>query len=370
MQSISSMRSNKGPNRPRRLVLQWHITERCNRRCSHCYQEGYSGEELPYRGLLNVLDQFKDLLERWRLSWAPLPVTGYINVSGGEPFIRRDFLDLLETFSANKEQFTFGILTNGNFIDAEAARRLRALGASYVQVSIEGTRERNDEIRGTGATDETISALKHLVRERLHTAISFTAQRSNFREFLDVARLGRELGVNRVWSDRLIPWGSGSDLREEVLSSEETREFFEVMHAAHGEAARSFCRTEITMTRALQFLVGGGRPYHCGAGDTLITIQPNGDLYPCRRMPIRVGNVMETSLVELYYESPLFRDLRDKDRISDGCEECSFAGKCRGGLKCLSHALTGDPFKADPGCWRAGNKPSETGAQEAYIANS
>ena len=107
------------------------------------------------------------------------------------------------------------------------------------------------------------------------------------------------------------------------------------------------------MHRALQFLVGGGRPYHCLAGDRLVTVLPNGDLYPCRRMPICVGNVMETPLIDLYYESSLFKALRNKDRISAGCETCPFWKECRGGLRCLSYAVTGDPFNADPGCWRA-----------------
>jgi radical SAM protein with 4Fe4S-binding SPASM domain len=107
------------------------------------------------------------------------------------------------------------------------------------------------------------------------------------------------------------------------------------------------------MHRGLQFLVGGGRPYHCNAGDSLITVQHNGDVYPCRRMPIRVGNLKETRLAELYYSSDLLCALRDQQRVSRGCEACCFAPLCRGGLKCLSYATTNDSFTADPGCWLA-----------------
>ena len=114
-----------------------------------------------------------------------------------------------------------------------------------------------------------------------------------------------------------------------------------------------FCRTEVSMHRALQFLEGGYRPYHCTAGDTLVTVEPNGDLYPCRRMPIQVGNMMETPLLKLYYGSDLFRSLRDRNRISDNCQSCFYSKLCRGGLKCLSYAVTGDPFRSDPGCWCA-----------------
>lgn len=353
MQSGTPTKDLTGPQKPRHLVLQWHITERCNWRCTHCYQEDYSEQELRFRELSEVVEQFKALLDQLSREPPPFRVTASIHVSGGEPFIRKDFLDLLEVFSANKEHFSFAILTNGSLIDAAMARRLRELGPAYVQVSLEGTKETNDQIRGPGAFDKTVSALEHLVRERIRSVISFTAHRGNYIEFPEVARLGRQLGVSRVWADRLIPWGSGSTLGEELFSPQETREFFKIMYSAHNEAARNFCRTEVYMHRALQFLIGGGEPYRCAGGNTLVTVQPNGDLYPCRRMPIRVGNVMETPLADLYYNSELFQTLRDPDRISVGCEECTFARKCRGGLKCLSYAVTGDPFNADPGCWRA-----------------
>ncbi len=342
---------------PPGLLLQWHLTERCNLRCSHCYQETNLGEELGFQDLLRILEQYKDLLVQWRGNGSQIPVRGHITVTGGEPFIRRDFLDLLEIFSDNREHFSFAILTNGSFIDAAMARRLHKLNPTFVQVSIEGAQVTHDIIRGPGNFERTISALKYLVQERIDTFISFTAHRANFREFPEVARFGRRLKVSRVWADRLIPRGSGSALREQVLTPDETHEFFEIMNRARNEAASCwFGRTEIAMHRALQFLMAGGMPYHCSAGDTLITVQPNGDLYPCRRMPIRVGNLMETSLLELYYQSKLFCALRNRHRISDGCQDCFYAKLCRGGLKCLSYAETGDPFKADPGCWYASSE--------------
>jgi radical SAM protein with 4Fe4S-binding SPASM domain len=335
------------------LVLQWHITERCNLRCAHCYQESYTGKELSFQELLIVIEQFKDLLDKVS-SGSRIPVRGHITVTGGEPFIRKDFLDLLEVFHANRDRFSFAILTNGSFIDVHIAHQLRRLNPSFIQVSLEGTKLTNDKIRGPGAYESTISALTDLVRERINTMLSFTAHRHNFREFEDVARLGCELGVSRVWSDRFIPCGSAHAMNETELSTDETREFFEVMYRAKNKAMLRFSRTEISMHRALQFLIAGGQPYRCTAGDTLITIHSNGDLYPCRRMPERVGNVLETPLSELYFRSDFFSALRDRNRMSEGCEECDFFSKCRGGLKCLSYARTGDPFKADPGCWRSG----------------
>ncbi len=340
--------------RRRRFVLQWHVTERCNLRCRHCYQEGYDSPELSLDGLLSIVEQFKELLARLRQETAPRPLRGHINVTGGEPFVRDDFFELLQAFADSRGDFSFAILSNGTLIDAGVARRLRALKPEFVQVSIEGSPETNDEVRGQDSFERTCRGLDNLAKEKVPTTISFTAHAGNYREFLDVARLGRRLGVRRVWADRLIPWGTGSGPDCRSLSADEARRFFEEMRAARSEVTGTFCRTEIQMGRALQFLVGGGTPYRCLAGEDLLTVQPNGDLYPCRRMPIEVGNVMESSLVELYYTSELFQKLR-RHRVSSGCEDCHFRERCRGGLRCLSYALTGDPFTADPGCWLVSN---------------
>ena len=339
--------------RPCHLLLQWHITERCNLRCAHCYQESYASAELPIQGLLEILEQFKRFLQTPCAAGRP-PMRGHITVTGGEPFVRRDFPDLLEILASYRKLFSFAILTNGTLINAEKAHWLQHLGVRFVQVSLEGSQATHDRIRGRGNFERTVEAIRHLVKARVCTLISFTAHRGNYREFEEVARLGRRLHVARVWADRLIPCGSGTDLVDLLLTPEETRELFETMKGVRDNAKRFwlFNCTEIGMRRALQFLVGGGRPYSCTAGDTLVTVMPNGDLYPCRRMPIRVGNLLETPLSELY-DCDLFQDLRDPDRVSADCQSCAYARLCRGGLKCLSYAVTGDPFQTDPGCWIA-----------------
>ena len=86
------------PLRPLFLVLQWHVTERCNRRCTHCYQDAPSAEELKFNDLLKILEQFTDLLDQFNAETKLPPVKGQINITGGEPFIREDFLNLLEIF--------------------------------------------------------------------------------------------------------------------------------------------------------------------------------------------------------------------------------------------------------------------------------
>ncbi|MDH4319534.1 MAG: SPASM domain-containing protein, partial [Desulfobulbaceae bacterium] len=143
----------------------------------------------------------------------------------------------------------------------------------------------------------------------------------------------------------------------ESLSPEQCLEFFSLMGSARRETNLWGLRDSmVSMNRALQFLHGKGEPYICRAGDSLLAVMPNGDLLPCRRMPIVVGNLFRSNLVELYYKSNLLHLLREKGRVARGCEQCDFRLTCRGGLRCLSFAQQGDPFLADPGCWLAVDK--------------
>lgn len=325
--------------------MQWHVTERCNLRCAHCYQDGYR-DHGGMAGWMPILEQFRDFLAS-----ASPRIKGHITVTGGEPFTHPEFPALLETLAAHRGEFSFAILCNGTLIDTDMARRLAAWAPGFVQVSIEGVAATHDALRGAGNHAQVVAAIERLVAVGIRTMIAFTAHRDNFREFAEVARLGRRLKVARVWADRLIPQGQGEALH--CLSPDETQEFIECMRQARlqaesGVASRFGQVTEIALHRALQFL-GGGPAYRCSAGDTLITVMPDGTLYPCRRLPIDAGNLHRTPLAGLY-DAPLFRRLRDPAIVADGCGECVYEKLCRGGLRCLSYAVNNSLTAADPGC--------------------
>lgn len=343
----------------KRLRMQWHITDRCNLRCRHCYQESFTTEDLPFQALMNILGQYRELLKEWNIRENHTRARGHINVTGGEPFVRKDFFELLKVFHKNRDEFTYGILTNGTLLSRESVERLKELEPSFVQVSLEGGEETHDQIRGKGSFRKTLEGIRVLISRGIETLVSFTAHRENYREFPHVVKTARKLKVDRVWSDRLIPCGGGAGMKDMVLSPEQTREFFYIMkECAQGNFFTRTDKTRVEMNRGLQFLVAGGRPYSCAAGDTIFTITAEGELLPCRRMPIPSGNLLgKKKLGELYFENEFFKKLRDKQITSAGCRDCIYVNLCRGGLRCLAYAMTGDPFNTDPGCWKSSLPP-------------
>ncbi len=336
---------------PERMLFQWHVTDRCNLHCSHCYQDDTCHSDLRWNELLTILEQMRSFVGWCRDRNNGHPFRAHVTVTGGEPFVRDDFIPLLERLSAERHCFSLAILTNGTPLTPAVVRSLKKVKPGFVQVSIDGSRETHDRIRGEGSYDRAVGGLKYLVNAGIPAYISFTAHRGNYRDFPAVARLGRQIGVTRVWADRMVPCGRGGEAAENLLTPAETREFFELM--LNERKTGWLKHTQIKLHRSLQFMVTGDFPYRCSAGDTLVTILSNGDVCPCRRMPLVVGNIFQESLVHLYGNSELFIGLRDRERMSQGCEKCFYARTCAGGSRCMAYAVTGDPYRADPGCWLA-----------------
>ena len=222
------LKKNSKEHIPKSILLQWHITENCNLRCSHCYQEAYSSKELSFNDCKKVIIQFKNLINYFSKKTSR-KIPAHITITGGEPFVRKDFFKLLNLFYKNREYFTYAILSNGTFIDESVAKKLSTLSPSFVQISIEGTKNTHDQIRGIGNYDKAVLALENLVKNNIPSMISFTAHKKNYKEFDSVVSLGDKIGVSRIWSDRLIPCGSGALMDSLMLSPNETKEFFEIM---------------------------------------------------------------------------------------------------------------------------------------------
>lgn len=338
---------------PSSLLLQWHITNQCNLRCKHCYQEGYSdGQDLPFLQLQNILEQYVNMLKK-------RSIRGQINITGGEPLINPDLFSLLEKINLHKSYLGFAILSNGVNIDQSTARKLKALNCSFFQISVEGGKDIHDAIRGEGNYEKCIRALEVLQKNKIKTMVSFTLSRFNQDNFDEVVKFCRKNKVDILWSDRYIPMGNGKEMKDSFMDPFEVEQFFNKMYRWHHKLNSSwFGKTELRMHRALNFLVTEKNncdcyaPYKCNAGKSLITILPNGDLVPCRRMPVVVGNVLHTPLESLYQNSRFFKLLRNSKKPYQGCESCADWKKCNGGLRCLSYARYGNPFMVDPQCFK------------------
>ena len=273
---------------------------------------------------------------------------GHINITGGEPLCNPYLFKLLDLIKEDSDLITFSILTNGTLINEKIAKKIKSYNPLYVQVSLEGGKKTNDYIRGKGTYKKIAEGIVNLRKENIFTSISFTATSLNYKEFPKVVRYARKYGVNNVWSDRFIPLGDSD--KSLALNYEQTREYLEIMNKERNKLKKvKNSNTTISMYRALQFQMTNDFAYGCTAGDTLLTVMENGDLVPCRRMPITIGNLFDRSMYDLYINSDVLKALREK-KIPDECIDCEHSEVCHGGLKCLTYAMYKDLNHKDYGC--------------------
>ena len=323
------------------FTLQWHLSENCNLKCLHCYQENHKPICLNYKKLEKIYNDYKELLK-------VLDKRGHINITGGEPLCNPYLFKILDLIKKDSNLISFSILTNGTLINEEIAKKIKSYNPSYVQVSLEGGKRTNDYIRGKGTYKKIGNAIKLLNKEGIYTSISFTANHLNYKEFKKVVKYGEKLKVNSIWSDRFIPLGSSKD-KELTLSLDETKEYLKILGEERRKLKFKNSKTNVSMVRALQFKETNDIPYSCSCASSLLTVMENGDLVPCRRMPIVVGNLFKDSMINLYKNSEILKDLR-KEYIPEDCKNCEHSNSCKGGLKCLTYALTNNYKLKDVGC--------------------
>lgn len=333
-----------------RLLLQFHITGRCNLSCKHCYRTEGNVETLSLDDIVKVVEQFKDLIAEYNHQYN-IKRKGHINITGGEPFFRLDIKEFLQYLGENKDFFTFGILSNGSFINDEIIKLLKSAEVSFVQLSLDGDKEMHDFLRAQGDYNRVLKTAEYLENNGVRTYISFTANKSNYQFLPQVAKECRKRKITKLWSDRLVPIGNGEELQSLAITKDDLPDYITSLKKAQGGflTKKLYPKTQITLNRALQFLESNGEMYSCSAGNSLITVDEFGNIMPCRRMPIICGNVFESTLTQVYYHSETFRQLR-QNIVPKECSACQYAYYCKGGAKCQSFAAYGTFYAADPAC--------------------
>jgi MoaA/NifB/PqqE/SkfB family radical SAM enzyme len=260
-------------------------TMRCNLNCYGCYAWEYDkGAELETDLVHRILNEAREM------------GIYFITVSGGEPFIRRDLLDI---FAAHDDLY-FQVYTNGTFIDSSLAKTLSRLGNVLPVISVEGWEKETDDRRGPGAFQKILAAMSRLREEGVLFGFSATATRQNNELIISeqFVRFLAEQGCFIGWFFNYIPIGKKPTMN--LMPTPEQR--------IYRRRQLVELRNKIPMVMADFWndgpLVGG-----CIAGDRYLHINSRGDVEPCVFVHFSVDNIKEKSLTEVL-NSPFFHAIR------------------------------------------------------------
>jgi MoaA/NifB/PqqE/SkfB family radical SAM enzyme len=334
------------------FTVQWHLTDRCNLRCQHCYQAGEVRPEMALPEVLQGLQEFAETINLWRDSYE-LDFFPSFSITGGEPFLRGDLFSILHEI--RRSGYELHILTNGTILDAPIVERLSSIGVNGLQVSFEGPEAVHDRIRGKGSFSRALRGVELLAQAGLPVTVNATISRLNRNKIADLIQDLADRGFKgRFGFSRLVPCGSGRNLLQEMLTAEEVRQLYQDLLGTDVPGLEIVTgdplAADIAAGEEGDTPVGG-----CAAGFSGITVMPDGLLTPCRRLNIPIGNIRTDSFREIWALSPVLNRLRDKSLYNGRCGACARWAGCRG-CRAIAYAFSGlqgqpDYLADDPQCY-------------------
>ena len=340
--------------------FQWHITDRCNLRCAHCYQEDYSGSgELDFDGLRWVADEIIRTLSKWNKK-------GDIAITGGEPLVKKEVFPLIRYLESVDEISSLDILSNGTLIDETVVEQIRDFKKiRCVQISLDGASpETNDAIRGVGTFDKSVSSIRLLINSGIPVNIMFTLQRRNMGDIPSLIDLAVTERINTLTIERFVPIGSGARIGNGTLSPQEIKNIFKYISDRADKGIKEGGYTSVSRSRSLWALCDKNMDFVgtngaigdvvggiCSIGLDGLCILPDATVLACRRLPIPIGNLKNDSLLKIWHTSDLLWEIADKRNLKGKCNSCEFITRCSG-CRAIAYAYTGDYLAEDPQCWK------------------
>ena len=373
----------------RPYVVSWNLTYRCNLACEHCYLDAGGApqvgtENFADRSELGTDECFRVIDEI--AAFAPECLT---ILTGGEPLLRRDILEIVRRASERGLWVVVG--TNGVSITENLAGRLAEAGARGLSLSLDALdADRHDRFRNVrGAWRNTVEGAEILNRTGLPFIVQTTAGSHNLGELDAIADFAHDRLAAKVWNLYfLVPTGRGqfvSDMTpaqyDEVLDSlYRIQRKYDRRMLVNAKCAPHYIKTVLehagrqgseqalrqgsgqagapsdpipadaepasAFSRIRTYSGGAGG---CPAGTHYMGIRPNGDVTPCPYLPVFAGTLRSSSLADLWTSSGLFADIRRRTSLGGRCGECEMNGHC-GGCRARAFGMTGDLMAEDPLC--------------------
>jgi len=190
--------------------------------------------------------------------------------------------------------------------------------------------------------------------------------KNNFDDIPKRMALLANLGVEQAVVYDLVPVGRGKDVMDQAMDQtqrvslirylQQMQEENEMVFAMSGgiplypEIVSEMHQFNDTKPRDLllkQFWIHA--PIGCHAGILYFSLRPNGDVYPCTFLPVKVGNIREQSLTHIWRNSKVLKELRQRNMLKGKCGECGYRETC-GGCRGRAYACSGDFLETDPIC--------------------
>jgi MoaA/NifB/PqqE/SkfB family radical SAM enzyme len=253
----------------RPLIVSYEVTLSCNCNCRHCDLGGVIKDEKQL--------QPADYGNLTRLLKSPV-----VQISGGEPLLRKDILDVVKAIT-QPDGLPYSILvTNGALLNEGNYLQLHEAGVNQFSVSLDFPDERHDEFRRRpGLYKRLERTIPQLARFGYRDIIlNMAITRANLKEILPVAKKAMDWNVYISYSaytalrtgDKDYCINDGEDL--EILR-QAINELIQLK-----EQTNHIANSKTVLLNTLKFFEQGCMP-NCKAGIKFLVVMPDGGLTPC-----------------------------------------------------------------------------------------
>jgi radical SAM protein with 4Fe4S-binding SPASM domain len=361
------------------ITVVWNFTNKCNLDCLHCHQDSSptsSGSELTTSQAFKVIDN---------MSNAGVAI---LTFSGGEPLLRRDLYGAIKRADDNGMLCT--IASNGTLITSKAAEKLAKAGVKRVEIGLDGaTPETHDFLRNKpGSFEATVEGIKNCAAVGFdELATTMTLHSKNVNELEETMNLAEELGATRFYLNRLIPAGRGVEAAYLDVTPREKIKALETLYSkfyksvtegfgmqCYARGMTYYARLGYELSKGKVFTVSEALSGHekmfqkkfgldvskivrklstgfggCSAGLTYAGLTASGDLLPCVPAPIKLGNLLEQGIEEIWLNNRLLNHIRNRKALEGSCNICAYSRLC-GGCRYTAYAANRNWLGPDASC--------------------
>lgn len=304
------------------------VTSRCNARCEHCgsscgdkvVENEISAEDLK-KTLLDISNHYNahDIL---------------LNVTGGEPLLRKDLFDIMEY--ANELGFRWGMTSNGMLINDEILDKMNKTNMETISISIDGLKETHEKFRKVPESfDRIIEGIKKLQRVPSIKIVQVTtvANKKNIGELEDLYELMKDLKIASWRVINVDPIGRAKNNDDILLDKDDYLYLFNFIKEKREEGLMNVeygCSHYLDLDFEKEIR---DTYFFCVAGLYVASILSNGDIFICpnveRRPEFIQGNIRTDNFVDVWENK--FKLFRTDNRTKcDKCSKCSKWKYCLG----------------------------------------
>ena len=332
-----------------------HITNVCNLSCPYCY---FSCDCIDINASClcdcdNMFINREDLFSLLR--HIPQDYRKEVIISGGEPFLNNDLIGIVRYLKNDLCFTSITVITNGTVRHEDYSQVLEYI--DIIQISLDGTTEViHETARGLGSFQKTLNGIKTAVSiNKDKVKVSYTLTDSNIHDIKELPEFCYNNQIASIHINKVIHVGKGMHHEIEFCQSRFDEEYSLFNNNAAKQNAKIHYQREIkeigiekkrpflSITSSFDLtpkISVANKLISCGAGIAIISIAPDGYVYPCPSLHIddyKIG-ITRDSIIQILENGKVFNEKHNVEAQNTACYNCDYKYFCGGGCRAEAYS--------------------------------